>query len=147
MRATLSLCLVAMVACRSAAMALAQTDDTATIARLEIEWNAAHVHGDAAALDKLFADDLVVVVPAMRPMSKSDSLGVFASGRMKFDRYETSDTAIRVYGDSAIVTGRLQRARRMGDRAIDDDWRFTKVYVRRGGRWQAVSFHASPSAP
>jgi len=25
----------------------------------------------------------------------------------------------------------------------DDDWRFTKVYVRRDGRWQVVSFHAS----
>ena len=147
MRALLRLYLVAMVIGGSAAMAAAQVDDTATIATLEAEWNAAHVRGDAAALDRLFADDLVVVVPAMRPMTKSDSLGVFVSGRMKFDRYETSDTAIRVYGDSAIVTGRLQRARRIGDRAIDDDWRFTKVYVRRGGRWQAVSFHASPSAP
>jgi ketosteroid isomerase-like protein len=142
MRALTRLCLVALVA-GSAAPLLAQTDVTATITKLEAEWNAAHVRGDAPALDKLFADDLVVVVPAMRPMSKADSLGVFASGKMKFDRYETSDTAIRVYGDSAIVTGRLQRARRMGDRAIDDDWRFTKVYVRRTGQWQVVSFHAS----
>lgn len=138
----LGFCLWAM-----AATGLAQTDDRATIAALEAEWNAAHVKGDAAALDKLFADEIVVVVPAMRPMGKADSLGVFATGRFKFDRYDTTDTTIRVYGDSAIVTGRLQRARRMGDRAMDDDWRFTKVYVRRDGRWQAVSFHASPVGP
>jgi hypothetical protein len=83
----------------------------------------------------------------MRAMSKSDSLSVFATGRMKFDRYETSDTTIRLYEHSAIVTGHLQRARKMGDRAVDDYWRFTKVYVQRGGRWQVVSFHASPVAP
>jgi uncharacterized protein (TIGR02246 family) len=137
----------AIVVSGSTLPALAQTDDSATIARLESEWNAAHQQGDAAVLDKLMADDLVVVVPGMRAMSKNDSLSVFATGRMKFDRYETSDTAVRFYGQTAIVTGRLQRARRMGDRAVDDDWRFTKVYVQRGGRWQVVSFHASPVAP
>jgi len=148
MRAIFRVCLVATVACGAAtARMLAQTDDQATIVRLEAEWNAAHLRGDAAALDQLFADDLVVVVPAMRPMSKSDSLGVFASGRMKFDRYETSDTTIRVYEHSAIVTGRLQRGRRMGDRAVNDDWRFTKVYVQRAGRWQVASFHASGVEP
>jgi hypothetical protein len=147
MRAMVRFCLWAMVACGPAATVLAQTDETATIARLESEWNTAHIRGDAAVLDKLFAEDLLVVVPGMRTMSKNDSLGVFATGRMKFDRYETSDTTIRMYEHSAIVTGRLQRARRMGDRSVDDDWRFTKVYVERGGQWQVVSFHASRVEP
>lgn len=35
--------------------------DLATLAHLEADWNLAHLHGDAAALDHLFADDLVVV--------------------------------------------------------------------------------------
>ena len=40
--------------------------DVTTLARLEADWNAAHVRGDAAALDHLFADDVVVMVPGMR---------------------------------------------------------------------------------
>lgn len=115
----------------------------ATFLTLETAWNEAHVRGDAATLDRLFADDLVVAVPGMRTMSKSDSLGVMASGRMKFDRYESSDTAIRIYDGAAIVTGRIQRTRTVGGRESKDDWLFTKVYVRRAGRWQVVSFHAS----
>ena len=71
--------------------------EVATLTRLEADWNSAHVRGDAAALDRLFADDLVVVVPGMRAMTKADALGVFASGRMKFDKYETSETRFRVY--------------------------------------------------
>jgi ketosteroid isomerase-like protein len=121
--------------------------DQRTLERLEVEWNDAHVRGDAAALDRLFGDDLVVVVPGMRVMAKTDALGMFAAGRMKFDRYETSETKFRVYDDTAIVTGRLRRTRVIAGATVDDDWRFTKVYVRRADRWQVVSFHASNTPP
>jgi uncharacterized protein (TIGR02246 family) len=124
--------------------ARAQIDAQAeALARLEADWNAAHTRGDATALERLFADDVVIVVPGMRVMTKADALGMFTSGRMKFDRYETSETRFRVYDGTAIVTGRLRRTRLVGDTSVDDDWRFTKVYVRRAGRWQVVSFHAS----
>jgi ketosteroid isomerase-like protein len=121
--------------------------DVTMLARLETDWNAAHARGDAAALEHLFADDLVVVVPGMRVMTKADSVGMFTSGRMKFDRYETSETKFRVYDATAIVTGRLRRTRVVAGATVDDDWRFTKVYLRRAGRWQVVSFHASNTAP
>ena len=120
--------------------------DLAALTRLESEWNAAHLRGDAASLDRIFADDLVVVVPTMRAMTKAESLGVFASGRMKFDRYETADTTFRVHGDTAITNGRLRRTRTINGETVDDDWRFTKVYLRRGDSWQVVSFHASPAS-
>jgi uncharacterized protein (TIGR02246 family) len=126
----------------------AQAPDTdAALARLEMEWNAAHVQGDATTLGRIFADDLVVVVPGMRPLNKTDSLGMFKIGGMKFDRYESSDIQSRVYGETAIVTGRIKRTRTMGGKTMDDDWRFTKVYLRRAGNWQVVSFHASNAAP
>lgn len=117
--------------------------DQQELERLEAEWNAAHLRGDGNALERIFADDLVVVVPGMRVLTKADSLEIFASGRMTFARYETSETALRVYDDTAIVTGRLRRTRVVGGTTADDDWRFTKVCVRRASRWQVVSFHAS----
>jgi len=120
--------------------------DVATLTRLETDWNAAHVRGDAAALEQLFADDVVVMVPGMRVMTKADAVGMFTSGRMKFDRYETSETKFRVYDATAIVTGRLRRTRVVAGASLDDDWRFTKVYLRRAGGWQVVSFHASNTA-
>jgi ketosteroid isomerase-like protein len=120
--------------------------DVTTLTRLETDWNAAHVRGDAAALEHLFADDVVVMVPGMRVMTKADAVGMFTSGRMKFDRYETSETKFRVYDATAIVTGRLRRTRVIAGATVDDDWRFTKVYLRRADRWQVVSFHASNTA-
>jgi ketosteroid isomerase-like protein len=105
------------------------------------------VRGDAAALAHLFADDVVIVVPGMRVMTKADAVGMFTSRQMKFDRYETSETKFRDSETTAIVTGRLQRTRVIGGATVDDDWRFTKVYPRHGNGWQVVSFHASNTAP
>jgi ketosteroid isomerase-like protein len=120
--------------------------DVQQLQRLEQVWNQAHENGDADALDKLWADDLEVDVPHMAVMSKADALSFARSGRMKFLHYVTSDLRVRVYGDTAVVSGRLQRTRSMNGKEIRDDWRFTKVYVRQAQQWRVVSFHASEAA-
>jgi hypothetical protein len=121
----------------------AETADLKELARLETVWNEAHLQGNAESLDRLWADDLIVTVTNMSTMNKSESLGFLRSGRMKFQRYETSDIRIRTYGDAAVVTGRLVRTRDMSGRSIEDNWRFTKTYVKQAGRWQVVAFHSS----
>ena len=120
--------------------------DHTTLRRLEAEWNDAHLRGEASVLERLYGDDVVIVVPGMRVMTKSDALGMLLPGRMTFERYETSELQVRVYDDMAIVTGRLRRTRVIADKKADDDWRFTKVYARRTSGWQVVSFHASNTA-
>jgi ketosteroid isomerase-like protein len=72
-------------------------------------WNEAHEHGDATALESLWADDLEVAVPRMPVMTKIQVLSFARSGRMKFLHYTTSDLRIRVYGDAAVVTGGVKR--------------------------------------
>lgn len=114
--------------------------------RLETTWNNAHVAGDAAALDALWADELVVTVPKMPVFNKTQSLAIWRSGKMKFKKYETSDLAIRTFGETAIVTGALVRERSFMGKDIHEDWRFTKVYVRRDGKWRVVAWHASDAA-
>jgi enterochelin esterase-like enzyme len=115
----------------------------AELLQLETPWNDAHLRGDPAALAALWADSFSVTVPAMPTMTKEEALAVFKTGRMTFDRYETSDLKVRLYGSSAIVSGRLKRTRTVDGRAVDDDWQFTKVYVRPQGKWQVAAFHAS----
>jgi ketosteroid isomerase-like protein len=123
-----------------------QDGDVRELERLEAVWNEAHEHGDATALEKLWADDMEVAVPKMPVMTKTDALKFARSGRMKFLSYRTSDIRVRVYDNAAVVTGRLQRTRSMNGQEISDDWRFTKTYVRETGQWRVVSFHASEAA-
>ncbi len=120
-----------------------ESRDIKELTRLEKVWNDAHLKGDAEALDKLWAEDLFVTVPDMPVMNKEESLAVWKSGKMKFDIYKTSNIRIKVYGNAAVVTGQLVRIRDSTSKVFEDDWRFTKVYVRRSGRWQVVTWHGS----
>jgi ketosteroid isomerase-like protein len=138
--------LLIVVALSVRSMALAQPAIEEFV-HLEGVWNAAHRTGDADALDGLWATDLEVDVPGMAPMTKAEALAFARTGRMRFERYETSQIKVRTYGDTAVVTGRLQRTRTIGDRQRADDWRFTKVYTREASTWRVVSFHASESPP
>ena len=147
MRQFLILCLASC----ATTLSLAQTPsrraresvDVTELRRLEKVWNEAQLSGDADALDRLWASDLVVTVPNMPLMDKSESLQFVRSGKMKFQTYKTSDLRIRIYRDAAVVTGQLERARSGNRGEFEDDWRFTKVYVRRAGRWQVVAWHGS----
>ncbi|HEV3438099.1 MAG TPA: nuclear transport factor 2 family protein [Gemmata sp.] len=114
--------------------------------KLETQWNEAHLRGDADALGQLWAEELVVTVQEIPVMNKSQSLKIVSSGLVKFKRYETSDVKINVFGDSAVVTGRLKRVREKQGKDFEDDWQFTKVYVRCDGKWQVVAWHGSQAA-
>jgi ketosteroid isomerase-like protein len=117
--------------------------DSAELLRLERVWNEAHVRGDADTLERLWADDLTVIVPGMSPMGKSEVLAFARSGRMAFSRYETSDVRVQIYGNAATVTGKLLRSRTLDNTLREDHWQFLKVYARLNGRWLVVAFSAS----
>ncbi len=99
------------IAALSVLSAVSAQPATEEFIHLETLWNAAHRTGDADALDRLWASDLEVDVPGMAPMTKAQSLAFARTGRMRFERYETSQPKVRPYGDTAVVTGRLQRTR------------------------------------
>jgi ketosteroid isomerase-like protein len=133
------------VAWQATRAALDEEQAKVDLLALENTWNAAHVRGDADALDRLWAEDLVVSVPRMPSMTKVDALSIWRSGRMRFDRYETSDVHVALHGESAVVTGRLVRSRIRDGKAVTDDYRFTKTYMRTATGWKVVAFHASES--
>ena len=138
--------LTVLAASKQVSAQLSSEPDKQELERLEKVWNEAHEHGDADVLQSLWADDLEVDVPKMPVMSKTEVMAFARSGRMKFLHYATSDIKIRVYGDAAVVTGRLQRTRTLNGQELSDDWRFTKVYIRHAQAWRVVSFHASEAA-
>jgi ketosteroid isomerase-like protein len=113
---------------------------------LEKQWNDAQLSGDVDRLKQLWADELVVTVQEMPVMDKAMSVRIVQSGRVEYKRYETYEVKINIFGDAAVVTGRLMRVREKQGKDIEDNWRFTKVYVQRDGKWQVVAWHGSQAA-
>jgi hypothetical protein len=50
--------------------------------------------------------------------------------------YKHDDLNIKIYGEAAIVTGRITATQNSG---YSDSWRWIDICRRRGGRWQIQS--------
>ena len=57
--------------------------------------------------------------------------------------FENSDFDIRVYGDTAVVIARGTVRGRYSGQDASGQFRYTRVWTRRGGRWYAVAAHSS----
>ena len=94
---------------------------------------------DAAALDRMTSDDYTFITLRGEMRSKSDILKGFASGSFHYESREISDLKVRIYGDTAVVTGRsVQKGVENGKDYSGDYW-FTRVYVKLKGRWLTVA--------
>ena len=63
--------------------------------------------------------------------------------RVHFESLVADEIKARVYGDTAVVTGRSTAKGKDQDGKMDDQRHWTRVLVRRDGRWQFVNFHAA----
>ena len=101
-QATLRL-LVSLLLLLSAGRVLADT--AADIRKLEQERFAAYVQGDVAALDRIFANDLVYFHSNGLSDPKSGVLQSFASGDLNISRFEAEDLQVREIGNVMVATG------------------------------------------
>ena len=113
------------------------------IRRVDEERIQAQVHADAAALDRIYADDFIGVGPSGTVRTKPQVLADFTSHDLKFQSITTDDVRIRVYGNTVVETGRSTMVGQDKGRVVPRDNRFTRVWVRRQGRWRIVANHYS----
>ena len=113
------------------------------IRKLDNERIQAQIHADATALDRIYAADFIGVGPSGRVRTKPQVISDFTSGDLKFQSITTDDVQVRVYGDTAVETGRSTMIGQDRGKAVPRDNRFTRVWVERQHRWQLVANHYS----
>ena len=104
----------------------------------ERQWREAWVAGDAAALDGIHADDYVAIPNIGTTSTKAEVMADVQRGLFRYTRMQHSEQNVRFYGASAVVVGRTTNEGHRGDRDVSGDFRYTRIYVKRDGRWQAV---------
>lgn len=114
-----------------------------TIKALNEQLNQAALKGDAAVYEKLVSDDYISIGVTGTVSTKADLIANYKSGKTKFDAIDVQDTKIRVYGDTAIVIGTANVKGNSGDTDISGQYRSTRVWIKRDGNWQSVSFQAT----
>ena len=98
---------------------------------------------DAKALRELLEDDFVVIGADGSRTSKSQMVASALGGNFRFESIKTEDVRIRLYGDTAIETGRVKTSGRNGNRPFTEDLLYTDVWIKRNGRWLLAGEHDS----
>ena len=106
-------------------------------------WLDALARNDVTAVERIIADDYVITAGAEgKVMDKKEDLEPLHSGKVKFESAEATDVNLRVFGNTAVVTG-IGVFKVTGVPTPFRE-RFTDVYVKRKGRWQPVASHTTP---
>ena len=134
-------CLMAHVKTAGSAPTAAGARDE--ILRLEEERNRAILTGDFAALDRMTSDDYTFITLRGELRTKSEIVKGFKSGSFKYESRQISDLNVRLYGTTAVVTGRSTQKGTEDGKDYSGDYRFTRVYVQQGGRWVTVALQTT----
>src|SRR5262245_45992177 len=114
-----------------------------TLLQLERDWEQTNTTNDAASLERIMAPEFVSTDPNGRLTTRAEVLARRKSGQVKFTAFTQDDYKVQIIGDTAIVTGRSAAQGSRDGKDASGRERFTDVFVRRDGRWQAVASHSS----
>jgi ketosteroid isomerase-like protein len=121
--------------------------DEAHLKKLETDRAAAAVKGDVATLEKQTSDDYTFINLYGQMSAKSQMVNNFKTGKTKLTTNDVSDMKVRVYGNTAVVTGKADVAGAMAGKDTKAQIMFTRVYVKKGGQWQSVAFQQTRVSP
>ena len=109
--------------------------------KLEKEFADAIVKNDLEGIARLVTNDWIIVGPDGEIVDRARFFEVIKSGALTHDTMESEDSRIRVYGDSAVVTGITRTNGKFMGQEFSTHERATDVFVKRDGRWQCVLTH------
>jgi uncharacterized protein (TIGR02246 family) len=114
------------------------------ILQMEEVQDHAIMQNDADTLEHIYAPDFAYVNQYGELIPREKVLAGFRSAKAKFSTpMKHDDIHIRVYGDTAVLTGRSTGTFNYNDKVSDGPRRFTNVYVKRDGRWQLVAHQST----
>ena len=114
-----------------------------TIRQLDSERIQAQINADTVALNRIYADDFIGVGPSGTVRTKPQVISDFTSGGLKFQSITTDDVQVRIYGNTAVETGRSTMIGQDKHKVVPRDNRFTRVWLKLHGNWQLVANHYS----
>jgi ketosteroid isomerase-like protein len=144
--------LVGVLVCSNGSVGLAQSasEHASPYAGVELELRRLNkdaadlqVQKDAVAAARLLADDYVFLQADGNVSNKAQNIAVLRDPSFACQSLVTEDVKVRVYGDAAVITGRVVMRATYGGQDVGGEFLYTDVWVKRDGRWQTVVSQAT----
>lgn len=113
------------------------------MSRAEDARYAAQVNDDFAALEKMFASDLVYIHSSAVVDNKQSYIESMRSGTVKYKTMRRSDLTFRVFDCVGILNGLGNFDVRVKDQDLSVEVRFHSMWIKRDGVLQFVSWQAT----
>ena len=124
------------------------SDEVSAIVELEQRLARAWVKGDRTFIEALLAPDWTVTDPSGRILTRQQVLDeTFSSAERRIDTMLVDEVKVRVMGVVAVATGRTRASGSYQGQTASVALRFTDVFLRRNGQWQAVISQGTTIAP
>jgi ketosteroid isomerase-like protein len=108
-----------------------------TLQAIEQAWLNAEKNHDAAAFEKLVADDWIAISPDGKSETKAERAAEIKTAHIV--SASLGDMKVRVFGDTAVVTGTDDEIAMEDGKKSSDHYVWTDVFVKRNGKWLAVA--------
>jgi len=122
-------------------------DDKKTVAALDTEYQAAVKINDASTMNRILADDFILVTGSGRTYSKADMLNDARGAGTSYERNDEDVQTVHVWGNTAVVTARLWEKGTTNGRSFDRRFWFSDTYVRTSDGWKYVFGQSSLTLP
>ncbi len=106
--------------------------------KLEEQFAEAIIKNDPGAIERLVADDWIIINADGGIIDKERFLGVIKSGTLTHEMMESDNMRVRVYGDSAVVTALTRTKGKFMGQEFSTHERATDFFVRFNGQWRCV---------
>lgn len=156
--------------CLSGAALLAQSADPSSEAQLRAvmaELHAAALEGDTEKTASLIADEYLQTDISGHVQNKTAWLNEYSkplaelikTKKFRWEVYEEKEVQLRIYGDTAVVMGSLELKGTSARWGVEHTWvadpdahpsvtlRFTRVFIRRNGKWLLAALHNAVPPP
>jgi len=103
----------------------------------------AMIGNDLATLDKLLHPDLVYTHSSAMVDTKASYLEALRSGKTRYQSAERSEQKVRLYGDTALLTGRAQMQVEIDAQPKSIKLRFLVVWTKTPQGWKFVGWQST----
>src|SRR5687767_5708547 len=124
-------------------------DDRSVVAAMDLEYQAAVKRGDAATMDRILHPQFALVRGDGRVVGRDDILDGARSGAYEYQAQDEVEgtQAVRVWGDTAVVTALLWVKGTHQGQAFDRKVWFSDTYVRTSSGWRYAFAQVSLPLP
>jgi ketosteroid isomerase-like protein len=122
-------------------------DDEKTVADLDSQYQEAVKKNDASTMDRILADNFILVTGRGQTFTKSDLLKEARDGSTIYEHQEDSQRTVRVFGDTAVVTALLWAKGTEKSKPFEYKLWFSDVYLRTPNGWRYTFAQASMRLP